>query len=86
MQSIHWPPIILAARSKERIVFARSNTGIVGSNPSWGMDVCVPLFCVCAVLCVQAAALRRADPRPRSPTDCIKDQVGEKRRTPNKRR
>jgi hypothetical protein len=26
------------------------------------MDVCVRLFCACAVLCVQVAALRRADP------------------------
>jgi hypothetical protein len=32
-------------------VFARSNTGIVGSNPIRGMDVYVCLFCVC-VLCV----------------------------------
>jgi hypothetical protein len=31
---------------------ARSNAGIVGSNPTRGMDVCVRLFCVCAVLCV----------------------------------
>jgi hypothetical protein len=26
--------------------------GIVGSNPSQGMDVCVRLFCVYVVLCV----------------------------------
>jgi hypothetical protein len=45
-----------------KAVFASSNTGIVGSNPSSGMDVCVRLFCVCALLCVQVAALRRADP------------------------
>jgi hypothetical protein len=32
-------------------VFARSNSGIVGSNPTQGMDVCVRLFCICAVLC-----------------------------------
>jgi hypothetical protein len=30
-------------------VFARSNTGIVGSNHTEGMDVC--LCCVCVVLC-----------------------------------
>jgi hypothetical protein len=29
-----------------RGVFARSKTGIVGSNPTRGMDVCVRLFCV----------------------------------------
>jgi hypothetical protein len=40
------------ARSKAWTVFARSNTGIVGSNPTQGMDVCVRLFCVCVVMCV----------------------------------
>jgi hypothetical protein len=34
----------------------------VGSNPTWDMDVYVHLFCVCAALGVQAAALRRPDP------------------------
>jgi hypothetical protein len=29
------------ARSKARTVFARSNTEIVGSNPTGSMDVCV---------------------------------------------
>jgi hypothetical protein len=28
-------------------VFARSNVGIVGSNPTRGIDVCLRLFCVC---------------------------------------
>jgi hypothetical protein len=32
-------------------VFARLNTGIVGSNPARGMDVCMRLFGVCVVLC-----------------------------------
>jgi hypothetical protein len=45
-------PITVAARSKAWTVFACSNTGIVGSNPTRGMDVCVRLFCVCVVLCV----------------------------------
>jgi hypothetical protein len=31
-------------------VFARSNTGIVGSYPAQGMDVCLRLFCVCVLL------------------------------------
>jgi hypothetical protein len=43
-------PIAVAARSKARTVFARSNTAIVGSNPTAGMDVCVcsvvRFFCV----------------------------------------
>jgi hypothetical protein len=29
-----------------------SIAGIVGSNPTQGIDVCVRLFCVCVVLCV----------------------------------
>jgi hypothetical protein len=34
-------PITEAARSKEWNVFARSNTEIIGSNLTHGMDVCV---------------------------------------------
>jgi hypothetical protein len=41
-----------AVRSKAWTVFARSNTGIVGSNPTQGMDVCLSLICVCVVMCV----------------------------------
>jgi hypothetical protein len=55
-------PITLAVRSKAWTVLLRLKNGIVGSNPTRGMDVFVRLFCVCAVLCVQVAALRRADP------------------------
>jgi hypothetical protein len=43
------PPITVAAQSKAWNVLARSNTGTVGSNPTWGMDVCVYFvffFCV----------------------------------------
>jgi hypothetical protein len=68
--------ITLTARPKAWTVFARSNTGIVGSNPTQAMDVCVCLFCVCIVLCVVAAS-RLADRRPRGPTDCVKDQETE---------
>jgi hypothetical protein len=46
-----WKPITVTARSKEWTVFTRSNAGIVGSNPTQGMDVCVRIFCVCVVLC-----------------------------------
>jgi hypothetical protein len=45
-------PISVATRSKAWTVFARSNTGIVGSNLTRGMNVCVRLFCVYAVLYV----------------------------------
>jgi hypothetical protein len=40
----------VAARYKARTVFARSNAGVAGLNPTRGMDVCVRLFCVCVVL------------------------------------
>jgi hypothetical protein len=43
-------PITGAARSKARNVFARSNTGVAGSNPTRGMDVCLRVFCDCVVL------------------------------------
>jgi hypothetical protein len=33
------------------------------------MSVCV--YCVFVLFRVQVVALRRADPRPRSPTDCV---------------
>jgi hypothetical protein len=39
-------PITEAAWFKASTVLARLNTGIVGSNPIRGMDVCVRLFCV----------------------------------------
>jgi hypothetical protein len=55
----------VAARSKTWLVFARTNTEIVGTNPTRGMDVYVRLFCV------YVAALRLfapPPPRQRSPT------------------
>jgi hypothetical protein len=54
-------PIIAATRAAAWTVFARSNTGIVGSNPTGGMDVRVCWFCVNVVLCV-GGTLRKADP------------------------
>jgi hypothetical protein len=45
-------PMTVAGQSKTWTVFARSNIGRVGSNPTVGMDVCVPYFRVFVVLCV----------------------------------
>jgi hypothetical protein len=42
----------MAARSKAWTLFVRSNSGIVCSNQTQGMDICVLLFYVCVVLCV----------------------------------
>jgi hypothetical protein len=64
-------PIPVAVRSKAWTVFARLNTGIVGLNPTEGMDVCLRLFCVYVVLC----RYRPCDgliSRPRSPIDCLR--------------
>jgi hypothetical protein len=41
------------------------------------MDVCVRLFCVCAVY-VQVAALQRADPPSKESYDCVKDLEADK--------
>jgi hypothetical protein len=62
----HWKPVTVAERSEACIVFARSEAGIVGSNPTQGMDV--SYLCVCALfcLCVQIEALRRADHPPKA--------------------
>jgi hypothetical protein len=39
-------PITVAARSRARTVFARSNAGIVGSNPTQGIDVFLCVYFV----------------------------------------
>jgi hypothetical protein len=59
-------PVTVAERSKAWTVFARSEVGIVGSNPTQGMDVWCVCVCVCVFLCLccpvyKAGALRRAD-------------------------
>jgi hypothetical protein len=41
-------PVTVAERSKACTVFARSEAGIVSSNPTQGMDVwCVYVFILC---------------------------------------
>jgi hypothetical protein len=57
-------PVPLTARTKARNVFGRSNTGIMGSYPARGMDVC-PRFSVFVLFCVGPI------PRPRSPSNCL---------------
>jgi hypothetical protein len=46
----------VAARSK-----ARWNAGIVGSNSTRGMDICMCVYSVFVLSCVYVEALRRAD-------------------------
>jgi hypothetical protein len=45
-------PITVAALSKAWNVFVRFKAGVVGSNPTQGMDVCVHLLYVYVILCV----------------------------------
>jgi hypothetical protein len=45
-------PITVAARSMAWTVFACSEAGIVGSNPTQGMDVCVRVYSVFVLSCV----------------------------------
>jgi hypothetical protein len=63
---------MVVERSEAWTVFARSEAGIVGSNPTQGMDVWyVYVFILC--LCFPVFKLRPCDKlitRPRSPTDC----------------
>jgi hypothetical protein len=62
----------VSKRSKAHTVFARSEAGIVVSNPTQGMDVwCVYVFILC--LCGPVFRQRPCDKlitRPRSPTVC----------------
>jgi hypothetical protein len=48
-------PLPMAARSKTRVVFNRSNTGIVGSTLDRGMDVSAILYTVLS--CVGSSGL-----------------------------
>jgi hypothetical protein len=57
-------PVTVAERSKACTVFARSEPGIIGSNPTQGMDVWCLFVCVhVRFFCVyvQLEAFRRAD-------------------------
>jgi hypothetical protein len=56
-------PITVTVRSKAWTVFARSDAGIVGSNPTEDMDACIVcIYSEFVLFCVWVEALRRADP------------------------
>jgi hypothetical protein len=73
-------PVTATERSKACTVFARSKAGIVGSNPTQGMDVwCVYAFILC--LCFLVFRYKPCDDlttRSRSPTVCKNDHETEK--------
>jgi hypothetical protein len=73
-----------AALSKAWTVVGHSNSGIVGSNPTWGMDVCVRLFYVCAVLCEGKGLATAWSPSKVSYKLCKKIKKLKKRPRPNK--
>jgi hypothetical protein len=52
-------------------VFTLLNAGIVGSNPTQGMDVCLRLFCVYVVLCVHSGLSIGWSPSKESYRLCI---------------
>jgi hypothetical protein len=55
-------PITVVARFKAWTVFSRSNAGIVGSNPTHGMDICIVcIYSVFVLFCVSVEALRLVD-------------------------
>jgi hypothetical protein len=54
-------PITVVARSEAWTASALWNAGMVVSNATQGMDVCVCVYSVFVLSCVQAAALRRVD-------------------------
>jgi hypothetical protein len=45
--------VMVAERSKAYADFARSEAGIMGSNPTQGMDVWCLCVCVCVCVCVR---------------------------------
>jgi hypothetical protein len=71
---VSWLPFTVAERSKSRIVFARSEAGIVGFESHSGYEC---LVFVCARACALFFFVYRYRPcdelitRPRSPTDCL---------------
>jgi hypothetical protein len=67
-------PVTVVPRPKAQTAFARSDAGIVGSNPTEGMNIwCVSAFFLC--LCFSVFREWPYDgliTRPRSPTVCEK--------------
>jgi hypothetical protein len=61
----------VATPSKAWTVLASSSAGMVGSNPTWGMDACARLFCVCIVLCVGVGIMMADPPSKESYWLCI---------------
>jgi hypothetical protein len=63
----------VAAQSKAWTVFARSKAGIVGSNPTQGMDFHVCVYSVFVLSCTYVAPFRWADHSSESYGLCKED-------------
>jgi hypothetical protein len=63
--------IPVPARSRAWTIIARSNTGILGSNSTQGMDVSLRLFCVCVALCVGSSLATGWSPSKESYRLCM---------------
>jgi hypothetical protein len=64
-------PVTVAARSEAWTVFARSNAGVVGSNPSLSMDACMLLFSVRVFLYVGRGLVTGWSPTKESCRLCL---------------
>jgi hypothetical protein len=64
-------PITVAKRFKAWTVFVRSNISILGSDPTFGVDVRVLLFSVCAVVCIGSGLETGSSPSKNSYRPCI---------------
>jgi hypothetical protein len=62
--------ITAIARSRARTFFDLSNAGVMGSNPTPGIDVCAHLFCLCCPVYSQGPCDRLIH-RLSSPTNCV---------------
>jgi hypothetical protein len=75
--------ITVAEPSKARTVIAYSNTGIVGSDPTWDIDVCVRLFCVYD-LCADSGLLTGWSPSKESHRLCKRLRTWKSGQAPRK--
>jgi hypothetical protein len=71
-------PVTVPKQSTACTVFARSEAGTMGSNPTRGMDVWCLFVCVCVCVHVFPVFLYRQRPcdelinHPRSPAKCLR--------------
>jgi hypothetical protein len=64
--------MIVAALPKAWTVFSRLDAGIISSNSTQGMDICVCVYSVFVLFCVRQRPCDGVINRPRSSTVCIK--------------